>query len=103
MREYYIDENGQKRRLRFNRGDVILCRLPTGKMVGYQITTDPRDRTLFGLNCLVCADLVAVPSFSKKHLQRILYSCNPYKVIKRIEIFQFMSSYAGEHCVSFCT
>ena len=101
MREYYIDEKGQKRRLRFDVGDIILSRVD-GVMNAYQVTVDQMNPNLFGLDCLMCTKPIASPTFTKRHLQKIIYTFDIYKVVKKEELVQFLLDRCGDTPLHVC-
>jgi hypothetical protein len=101
MQEYYINKNGQKRRLKFNTGDIILCD-NEGELLPYMVMKNSYYNDKFGLTCLLCTKPVAATEFSKKELQELLYSMHPYDVIDRKQLKEFLIGQCVGKKVSNC-
>ena len=82
MKEFYADKNGQKRRLRFSVGDIIVCENQNG-LHPFMVTVNRNNRNKYGLTYLMCSRPVADVQFSKRELQQLLYSLKPHDVIDR--------------------
>lgn len=101
MKEFYINKKGQKRRLRFSVGDIILCE-HEDELVPYIIVQNSNDKTKYDLMCLLCTEYKTTEGFSEKELQQLLYGFNPYDVITKKTIKDFLSSTHPEKKISNC-